>query len=414
MVSFSVISYFDRIIISVAGPEIIKEFRLSETQMGSVYSAFILSYALLMVPGGHISDRFGPHRVLTVAMLGSAFFTSLTALSGHPDLGKYLGVVPSFLAIRLALGATSAPLYPACAKMNANWFSTEKRGQVWGLIGAGSGLGGAVSPLLFSWTVAHFGWRESFVLAGLATLAPALVWQRFVRDYPPEQNTLTAAQAHTVPREVGISLPGKGLTSTPWRELLTDRNIILLTLGYLTMGYFEYIFFFWIYYYFDEVRHLGRNQSAIYTTILFLTYMTMEPIGGWVSDHLVELFGRKAGRRLVPIVALSISAFLLCLGISLSRTTATVALMALALGFESASDSPFWASTIDVSEKHAGAACGILNTGSNVGSFVAPVFTPYIASHVGWSWALYSGSLILAVGALCWLFVDPTSVIREA
>lgn len=45
MIAFSVMSYFDRTIMSIAGPQIMKEFGLSPTQMGSVYSAFILTYA---------------------------------------------------------------------------------------------------------------------------------------------------------------------------------------------------------------------------------------------------------------------------------------------------------------------------------------------------------------------------------
>ena len=57
---FSMISYFDRTIMSIAGPQLMKDFGLSPTQMGSVFSAFVLGYALLMVPGGHASDRFGP------------------------------------------------------------------------------------------------------------------------------------------------------------------------------------------------------------------------------------------------------------------------------------------------------------------------------------------------------------------
>ena len=52
MVALSVMSYFDRTIMSIAGPAIIREFGLSETEMGTVYSAFILSYALLMIAGG--------------------------------------------------------------------------------------------------------------------------------------------------------------------------------------------------------------------------------------------------------------------------------------------------------------------------------------------------------------------------
>ena len=49
---FSVMSYFDRTIMSIAGPQMMKDFGLSATEMGSIYSAFILGYALLMMPPG--------------------------------------------------------------------------------------------------------------------------------------------------------------------------------------------------------------------------------------------------------------------------------------------------------------------------------------------------------------------------
>ena len=159
MIAFSVMSYFNRTIMSISGPEIIKEFSLSETQMGSIYSAFILSYALLMVPGGHLADRFGPRIVLAFMGLGSALFTGLTAVAGRPGLGTWIGVVPSFLLVRLAMGAATSPLYPTCARMNANWFPVSHRARVWGLIAGGVGIGGAVSPLLFSAMITRFGWR---------------------------------------------------------------------------------------------------------------------------------------------------------------------------------------------------------------------------------------------------------------
>jgi MFS family permease len=68
MIGFSVMSYFDRTIMSTAGPQIMKEFNLSQTQMGSVYSAFILSYAVMMIPAGHLADRLGPR--LTLLLTG--------------------------------------------------------------------------------------------------------------------------------------------------------------------------------------------------------------------------------------------------------------------------------------------------------------------------------------------------------
>src|SRR5262245_49686873 len=136
LVAFSVMSYFDRTIMSIAGPVIMKEFSLSETSMGAVFSAFLLSYALMNLPGGHLADRFGPRLVLTVSNLGTAVFTGLTALGGKPGLGTYLGIVPSFFLIRLAMGFFTGSLYPSCARTTANWVSEGQRARVWGLIAA--------------------------------------------------------------------------------------------------------------------------------------------------------------------------------------------------------------------------------------------------------------------------------------
>src|SRR5437899_3207300 len=88
MIAFSVMSYFDRTIMSIAGPQIMKEFDLSVTQMGSVYSAFVLSYAIMMIPGGQVVDRLGPRITLLVMGLSAALFTGLTALGGKPGLGS--------------------------------------------------------------------------------------------------------------------------------------------------------------------------------------------------------------------------------------------------------------------------------------------------------------------------------------
>ena len=75
------------------------------TELGSIYSAFLLSYALLMVPGGWLADRFGPHRVVAIACLLNALLTILTALAGYPLFHAALGALLTFQIIRLLLGA---------------------------------------------------------------------------------------------------------------------------------------------------------------------------------------------------------------------------------------------------------------------------------------------------------------------
>jgi sugar phosphate permease len=404
MLAFSIMSYFNRTIVSIATPQIISEFALSETQMGSIHSAFLLSYGLLMIPGGYLADRIGPSLVLTWMSLGSALFTGLTALAGRPGLGAYLGIVPSFLLVRLGMGTFTAPLYPSCGRVNANWFSAEQRARIWGLVASGAGVGGAMSPFLFAWMMHRYGWRASFWLAAAATAVLGLLWLWYAQDHPSQRRWTWHDQVQQTGSHVSWKPANAG--RNPWRRLLSNRSLMWLTLGYSAVGYFEYIFFFWIYYYFAKIRQVGDELSALFTTILFLMWMVMTPLGGWIFDRMVARYGKNRGRRLVPTACLTISAVLLCIGVNMTGTWSVALFLAFALGFASASDGPFWATAIDLGGKDVGAAGGIMNTGANLGGFVAPTLTPLIASIAGWSWSLYFASLVVLIGVVCWFLVN--------
>ncbi len=406
MALFSVMSYFDRTIMSVAGPGMIHEFGLSETQMGAVYSAFLLGYALMMIPGGHLTDRLGPWRTLIAMGFGAALFTGLTALGARPGLGSLMGIVASLVLVRFLVGVCTAPLYPACGRMNANWFPSTRQGLVWGLVAGGAGIGSALSPSLFAWMIPRFGWRNSFWMAGAATAVLAAVWAWYARDRPSEhwstRNRGASSPANLQPQAIHAN-PQSGL-----RKLLTNRNVVLLSLGYGTVSYFEYIFFYWIYYYFREIRRMSQSETSTYTTVIFLAWVVMTPLGGWLSDRLIRILGKKTGRPIVPASCILLSAILLFLGTHVSSSWLVGALLALSFGLASASDGPFWVAAIDAGGENVGAAGGVLNTGSNIGGFIAPVLTPFIASFLGWSSALYFGCFVAALGTAVWFLLDAT------
>ena len=388
MFGFSLMNYFDRTIMSIAGPEIMKEFHLEPTQMGMVYSAFVLAYALFMMPGGQLVDRIGPRRSLSLMGFGAALFTGLTAFGAKPGLGSWIGVIPALVAIRFLMGICTAPLYPACGRMCAQWISPVHLGRVQGIIIGGSALGGAIAPLLFQNLMGRAGWRLSFAIAAAATAALALVWMLTTTD--------RAAAAPSQREPVG----------PVWRKLLANRNLLLLSASYSALGYYSYLFYYWIYYYFGEVRHMGYEQSARFTTIVFVVNGFMIPFGGWLSDRLVKSRGESFGRRAVPVAGLILSAVLLLAGTMTTGNWTTALLMAFAMGCASVCEGPFWAMTIRMGGEQSGAACSILNTGANFTGLIAPVLTPFIASFAGWSWGLYVACLVVLLGAVACYYVD--------
>jgi MFS family permease len=389
--TFSMLSYFDRTILSIAGPQMIRDFGLSPTAMGSIYSAFILGYALLMIPCGHLTDLLGARLTLTLMGLLSALFTLLIVVAGKPGLGAFIGIVPALFTIRLGLGVVTAPLYPACARMTANWIPFIYHARVQAFIIAGSALGAAIAPILFTWMLMQFRWRSSFALAAAVTTAVGLCWYLYARDYPPGATKPLAieAKAHRA----------------SWAKLFADRNLVLLTFAYATLGYFQYIFFYWIYYYFGEIQHLSVQTSARYTTILFLILGAIMPLGGLLSDRLTRIYGPQFGRRVVPIFGITLSAVFTYAATVSASPAAVLGCLSLALGLSSCCEGPFWALVTEIGGAQVGGAGSILNTGAQVGGFFAPILTPYIASRAGWSWGLYAGSLIVMSGAVAVYFV---------
>jgi MFS family permease len=398
MIAASGMSYFDRTIMSIAAPTVMKDFGISETQMSTVFLAALLSYTICMTPGGWLTDLFGPRRMLTATLVGTALLTGLTAFCGVPGLGAILGILPSFFLVRFLFGVTASPIYTATGRMAANWIQPEAQGWVQALIMAAAMFGSAASPLLFSRMISAYGWRASFWIAAAGAAVLGIVWFVSVSDHPPGQAAIAAAQPR-VPSQ--------------WGRLLANRNLQLLAAAYFLTNYFEYIFFYWIYYYLGQIRHLGASETALATTILFLTTGVMTPLGGKISDRLVARYGLKIGRRTVAMVGLSASAVMLVLGAAGFGVTTTVALLSLAMGFASSCEGPSWATAIGVSGKHAGAVCGIFNTGGNIGGMLAPTVTALIASRFGWSGGLYFGSLMALIAMVMWLLIDPGKHVTE-
>src|SRR5438552_9572113 len=114
----SVITYVDRVCISVAGPRMQKELSLSPSEWGWVVGVFTLSYALFEIPSGAMADRIGARKVLTRIVLWWSAFTALTGVvSGFPTL----------LLTRFAFGAGEAGAYPGATSSISRWFPITQR-----------------------------------------------------------------------------------------------------------------------------------------------------------------------------------------------------------------------------------------------------------------------------------------------
>ncbi|HDS6297320.1 TPA: MFS transporter, partial [Klebsiella pneumoniae subsp. pneumoniae] len=180
----TMINYLDRTILGIVAPQLSKEIHIDPAMMGIIFSAFAWTYALAQIPGGMFLDRFG--NKVTYAL--SIFFWSLFTLLQSFTLG-----LKSLLLLRLGLGVSEAPCFPANSRIVSTWFPQHERARATATYTVGEYIGlAAFSPLLFL-ILEHHGWRTLFFLTGGLGILFTLVWWRFYHE-PHESHTANQAE----------------------------------------------------------------------------------------------------------------------------------------------------------------------------------------------------------------------------
>src|SRR3954447_21585128 len=121
------LTFIDRFNMNVAAKYIQQEFSLSDIQIGSLLSAFVLGYALFQAPGGWLGDRFGARGVLTVAIVWWSVFTALTAAAPDLWLRSWIGVAGALWIVRFLIGVGEGPALPNTNKMIGRWMAVSER-----------------------------------------------------------------------------------------------------------------------------------------------------------------------------------------------------------------------------------------------------------------------------------------------
>lgn len=391
LMTIALVSHFNRVSIATAGDtRIMHQYSISPTRMGVVYSAFLLTYTVFMIPGGLFIDRFGVRIALMTVCFGSATFVALTGAVGLV-LTTAGSVFVALLLVRGLMGMVSAPLHPACARGVGTWVSPEARSQTNGMVNGSALVGIAATPLCFGALINKFDWPFAFLIMGGVTAILGLVWTALSSDGP---KPLEDSDEIAVP-------------AAAWHALLGHKSLMLLTLSYGAIGYFQYMFFYWMNYYFETVLALSPERSHFYALFPPLAMAVGMPLGGWLSDRIEHAHGKAGSRKIIPVLGMLAGAVLLFVGVYARQPAWIVTWFSLALGAVGMAEGPSWATAIELGGSRGGSAAAILNTGGNAGGILAPIVTPWIGELLGWGAAVALGGLICLGGVVAWFKVDP-------
>jgi sugar phosphate permease len=394
------ILYVNRVNISTAAPFIRADLKLSNTQLGLVFTAFALPYALFQLIGGWIGDKFGPRLTLSVCCAVVGISTIMTgAAQGFASL----------FALRLLLGFGEGAAFPTATRAMSSWTPVKRWGFAQGITHSSARLGNAITPPLMAALLLFVSWRGSFVVLGLLSFLWLSVWAWYFRDDPRAHSSVTEADLAELP-----AARTEGRKTIPWLALA--RRILPVTIVNFCYGWTLWLFLSWIPTFFFENYHLNLQSSAIYSSGVLFAGVVGDIVGGLASDRLLRTTGRLAFARRSVIVTGFLGAFVFLIPVVLIHNLKGAAIgLSLAFFFAELIVAPIWSIPMDIAPRYAGSASGLMNFGFAVSGLVSPSSFGYLVDRTG-SWVVpFSGSIaLLLAGAILSTRLRPDQPFRDA
>ncbi|MGJ7515193.1 MFS transporter [Pseudomonas baetica] len=393
--SLAMINYMDRIALSIAAKPIAEEFHLTSVGMGYLFSSFIWSYALFLIPVGLLIDKFGVKRV---GGLGIFIWSLATALTGAAS--SFAGL----LTARLVMGAGESVSNPVGAKVIREWIPSTERGTITAIFNSGSYAGPAICSLVLAALVAAFGWRMSFVIAGGVGFVWLLAWYFFYGK--PEEVSWLSEKERDLIIETRTAKGNKDADAQTYglKQLLKTPTLWGLALAQGCNVYTQYLFLTWLPSYLQDARHLTIAKSGLFTAIPYAVAVVLCIGIGKLSDqYLKKGSGAASGKRRNVIALTMLIASCILLIPFAEGITQLVVIFSLTLAGIASTTSLNFTLLNDMlpSSGDVGRAMAFVVVGGNIFGMLAPVVTGYVISATGsYNWAFGIAGGLLVTGAL--------------
>ena len=266
-----------------------------------------------------------------------------------------------------------------------------------------SQIGGAISPLLVVPIQMRFGWRASFFTFGILGVIWSGIWYWWYRDSPVEKPGVTKAELDQL-----AEVSDRKHQPLAWRVVLCSGNLWrIMTIGFLYV-YALYFFQSWFQTFLVKGRGFTEGDLLL-SAVPYLVGACANLLGGIASDWLVRLTGLTAGRRIVGVVGLGISAVCMAATLLTHNNSLTLIFLSLAYGGMTFQQPNIFAVCSEIGGHLAGTITGFFQTACQSGSFVSSVVFGYIVKAYGsYQAPLVPMAVFLGVSALLWLSIDPS------
>lgn len=269
-----VLSYVDRLVISVLKPDLAARYHWSEQGYADMALYFQLVYGIAYVVSGRVIDRIG-------ARLGYALAMALWT-AGHL-LHVAFTTTTGMIFARIPLAAGEAATFPAALAATSEWFPRRERALAIGIFNAGSNVGAIVTPLLVPYIVVtlNWGWRAAFLVTGAFSIVWIVAWLAFYRR-PRAHPMATADEIAWIESE-----PAEPQRAVRWREMFRHRQAWAYMVGRFMIDPIWWTFLFWLPDFFAKRFDLSLSEFGPPLIAVYLLADVGSVAGGFISSRLL-------------------------------------------------------------------------------------------------------------------------------
>ena len=409
--TLAMINYVDRVALSVASKPISLEFDLSPVAMGYLFSSFLWTYLLCLIPMGILSDRFGSKAVNAA---GIGLWSTATMMTGAA--GNFV----SLIATRLAMGVGEATTFPAGGRVVREWIPASERGLTNAIFLAGTQAGPAVGAVFVAWVISQIGWRGSFFVVGAAGFVWLIAWLIWF-DQPERVRWLGAEERAKIlaERDADTKRLEQRTGGSRVLELLHTRTMWGLALSEGCAVYTQYLFLTWLPSYLQTTKQLTIVKTGLFTAVPYAGAALLGVALGRVSDRILSRDAIGEGRRRRMGVVMMLSSAVILFTPFVENIWVILALFTLSLTGMATAISLNFSLVNDLlrNPEDSGKAMSILIVGGNSFGIAAPIVTGYVIHWTGsYNWAFGIAGLLLVAGATILLTMtrQPISIAPSA
>jgi len=403
-VALAVITYIDRVGISVASPTISKELGLTRVQMGWALAAFGWAYALFEIPGGWLGDRIGPRRVLMRIVIWWSFFTAATGWAWNSV---------SLIVTRALFGAGEAGAFPNLTRVFTTWLPVKERERAQAVLWLATRISGAFTPLLVALLISNIGWRRTFELFGVIGVIWAALFYRWYRDTPAEHPSVNQAELALLPPATETAIAHTGV---PWGLIFSNPHVWLLSIQYMCLAYGWWFYINWLPTYLRD----ARGTSVTFGALLAGLPLLLGGAGCLVSAYLIprltaQFDSVSIARRIVAVIGFVGASTCIVIFTGINDPVRAMFVLGMAGFFNDFVMPAAWASTMDIGGRYAGTVSGAMNMMGSIAGASSVTVVGYLLFWTGDNWTLtfYISAAIYLVGAICWLALDSHTPIEQ-